>query len=57
MALDPVCGMEVDPFTAEYKAEYMGEVYYFDSALCLDEFEADPEAVLKGGLYTGEEPD
>lgn len=56
MAIDPVCGAEVDPFTAQYTSEYLGEVYYFCSLVCLDEFEVDPEALV-GGVFPGEEPD
>ena len=30
--IDPVCGMTVDPKTAEHKAEYKGVTYYFCAA-------------------------
>lgn len=29
MAIDPVCGMEVDEKTAKHKTEYKDETYYF----------------------------
>ena len=38
-AKDPVCGMEVDPKTAEYKLKHEGEVYYFCSQHCKENFE------------------
>jgi Cu+-exporting ATPase len=47
MAIDPVCGMEVDEELAVYKSEYMGEVYYFCSAGCKDDFDSDPETYRK----------
>ncbi|HVN56080.1 MAG TPA: YHS domain-containing protein [Anaerolineaceae bacterium] len=46
MAIDPVCGMEVDPLTAEYLSEYEDEIYYFCSPGCKLSFDAEPEAYL-----------
>ncbi|HZW02668.1 MAG TPA: YHS domain-containing protein [Anaerolineaceae bacterium] len=43
MAIDPVCGMEVDPTTAQWTSEYNGETYYFCSSGCKAEFEEDPQ--------------
>jgi YHS domain-containing protein len=43
MAIDPVCDMEVDSSTAEFKSEYNGEEYYFCSDGCKSEFDEDPE--------------
>ncbi len=40
---DPVCGMVVDPNTAEYSVDYEGQTYYFCSADCLEAFEDAPE--------------
>src|ERR1700730_14964100 len=34
MATDPVCGMTVDPATAQHRLEYGGATYYFCSAGC-----------------------
>ncbi|MCE7921276.1 MAG: YHS domain-containing protein [Chloroflexi bacterium CFX1] len=31
-AIDPVCKMEVEIETAQYKSEHAGETYYFCSA-------------------------
>src|SRR3546814_12518580 len=46
-ALDPVCGMTVDPATAKYRQDYRGTTYYFCSARCLEKFRAAPEDYLK----------
>jgi YHS domain-containing protein len=29
MQIDPICGMQVDENTAQYKTEYNGKTYYF----------------------------
>lgn len=42
MELDPVCGMEVDPKTAEWKTEYEGRMIYFCAKGCLEDFLEDP---------------
>lgn len=34
MAIDPICGMEVDPTTAKWSAERGGETYYFCAPGC-----------------------
>jgi YHS domain-containing protein len=43
MLKDPVCGMEVDPKTATYKSDYMGQMYYFCSPGCKKDFDQNPE--------------
>jgi len=43
MAIDPVCGMEVDEKTAKLKTEYKGETYYFCGPGCKYTFEENPE--------------
>ncbi|WP_246479145.1 heavy metal translocating P-type ATPase [Kaustia mangrovi] len=48
MARDPVCGMTVDPDTAQYTREHGGERYYFCSRGCHDKFAADPDSYLGG---------
>ena len=48
MAIDPVCGMSVDPATAKEKMDHAGTTYYFCSAGCKQSFAADP------GKYVGE---
>jgi Cu+-exporting ATPase len=45
-AIDPVCGMTVDPATAQYSTEHEGTTYYFCGPGCLRAFEASPEAYL-----------
>jgi Cu+-exporting ATPase len=43
MALDPVCGMTVDPAKAAGAFDYKGAKYYFCSKHCLHSFQSDPE--------------
>ena len=48
-AIDPVCGMTVDPETARaagLSAEHAGQTYHFCSKGCLLEFRDDPEKHL-----------
>ena len=45
-AVDPVCGMTVDPVTAKFSAEHDGTRYYFCSGGCLAKFKADPRKYL-----------
>jgi P-type Cu+ transporter len=45
---DPVCGMDVDPHTAEHRHTHEGVTYYFCSAGCLKKFKADPDKYLSG---------
>lgn len=46
MAVDPVCKMEVDEKTAQFKSEYKGETYYFCAPGCKVNFEKEPEKYL-----------
>jgi YHS domain-containing protein len=48
-AVDPVCGMEVDPATAQWKTEYKGQTYYFCAPGCQRSFEKEPEKYLASG--------
>ena len=41
-AIDPVCGMEVEESTAEWKTTYEGKTYYFCALGCLRSFQRDP---------------
>ncbi|HEX5562830.1 MAG TPA: heavy metal translocating P-type ATPase [Nocardioidaceae bacterium] len=43
---DPVCGMDVDPATAEHRAVHDGRTYHFCSAHCRGRFEAAPDTCL-----------
>jgi Cu+-exporting ATPase len=45
-ALDPVCGMAVDPQRAAGSWEYKGQTYYFCHVSCLERFRAAPESFL-----------
>ena len=47
LALDPVCGMTVDPDKAAGSYEYKGKTYYFCSTHCLHRFREDPEKFLQ----------
>jgi Cu+-exporting ATPase len=49
MAIDPVCGMTVEEAKAPATAVHRGTTYYFCAPGCKRTFEADPEAVLRGG--------
>ena len=54
MAIDPVCKMEVDEATAEWKSEYHGQTYYFCAPGCKASFDKDPEKYLSGeGDHSG----
>ncbi|MEE9591703.1 MAG: copper ion binding protein, partial [Thermodesulfobacteriota bacterium] len=46
MAIDPICGMEVEISKAAGKSSYRNETYYFCSINCKDRFDTDPEAAL-----------
>ncbi|MBS9478691.1 heavy metal translocating P-type ATPase [Ancylobacter sp. VKM B-3255] len=48
MAKDPVCGMDVDPHTAQHRAEHGGRTYYFCCNGCRTKFMADPGKYLEG---------
>jgi len=41
--------MEVDTDRTPHKAVYKGKVYYFCSARCRREFEANPEVYIREG--------
>ena len=43
MAIDPVCGMEVDDRTAKDRSNFDGKTFYFCSADCREEFDESPE--------------
>jgi Cu+-exporting ATPase len=48
MAIDPVCGMEVDEKTSQDRSTFNGETYYFCSSDCKEEFDAAPEDYAGG---------
>ena len=62
-AIDPVCGMTVDPAATPHHATHAGETFHFCSAGCRTKFVAgpdrylnasarEPEAVVPGAVYT-----
>ncbi|HVJ81937.1 MAG TPA: heavy metal-binding domain-containing protein, partial [Planctomycetia bacterium] len=53
-AIDPVCGMTIDPKTAAGTAEHAGKTFYFCSAHCRAKFVKAPEAYAGGEAPTGE---
>ena len=50
---DPICGMSVDPTTANDHVDHMGATYYFCSARCRTAFEKDPARYLAIPAGTG----
>jgi Cu+-exporting ATPase len=61
-AVDPVCGMTVDPHTTPHRHTFQGHTYYFCAAACRSKFAADPakylgdaapaEPMPEGTIYT-----
>ncbi len=60
-AVDPVCGMKVDPATSKHRFDRGGQTFHFCSARCQTKFTANPESYLKaeaaepakpGAIYT-----
>jgi Cu+-exporting ATPase len=49
-AVDPVCGMSVDPHTTPHRHAHQGHSYYFCSAGCRSKFAADPAKYLHGAV-------
>jgi P-type Cu+ transporter len=47
MAIDPICGMTVDPATAAGSYAHGDQRYYFCGLSCLERFKADPERALQ----------
>ena len=47
MAIDPICGMTVEPATAAGSHDHRGQRYYFCGLSCLERFKADPERALQ----------
>jgi YHS domain-containing protein len=53
-AIDPVCGMTVEPATAAGSSEYQGQTFYFCSTGCKRQFDSDPQQYL--GAHEPNEP-
>lgn len=49
IAIDPVCGMEVDTKTSQLSLDHDGRTYWFCGKGCLLEFRDDPERFLDPG--------
>ena len=56
-AVDPVCGMTVDPATAKHRADHDGTTRFFCCAGCRTKFEADPARFLQPRPAPGFAPD
>lgn len=54
MAVDPVCGMDVEPGKAAATGEYGGKTYYFCAQMCKEKFDEDPPKWLAGAKPTKE---
>jgi Cu+-exporting ATPase len=46
MAIDPVCGMTVNPDKARLSHQHDGQIFYFCSAVCLNQFRNEPAKYL-----------
>src|ERR1700722_4215362 len=47
-AIDPVCGMKVDPAKSPHRHSHAQKAYHFCSAGCRGKFAADPDKYLGG---------
>gem|GEM_PF-1283461 len=47
MAIDPVCGMEIDERKPEFQTQFAGRKYFFCSEECRKEFENQPEEFVE----------
>jgi P-type Cu+ transporter len=56
MAIDPICGMTVDPATAAGSHDHRGLRYYFCGLSCLERFKVDPERALQPQLVSPAKP-
>jgi Cu+-exporting ATPase len=44
---DPVCGKDVDPYTAKHRFEHLGRTHFFCGAGCLEKFRSDLDLSAK----------
>ena len=56
MAIDPICGMTVDPATAAGSHNHRGVSYYFCGLSCLERFKVDPERALQPRATSSAKP-
>jgi Cu+-exporting ATPase len=50
---DPVCGMVIEPQSAFATREQMGQIFYFCSQSCVDQFDKDPRQYVMTSATTG----
>ena len=48
-ARDPVCGMQVDPKSAKFSAQYQGQTIFFCSQGCVTAFQGNPAKFMGDG--------
>jgi YHS domain-containing protein len=46
MAIDPVCGMQVNENNRELQTQFAGKKYFFCSEECRKEFESEPDEYI-----------
>jgi xanthine dehydrogenase accessory factor len=54
MAVDPICGMEVEINGAKYSSEYADNTYYFCAASCKTKFAQNPQGFLGQEVPSGQ---
>lgn len=47
MAIDPVCGIRIDPEKTAVQSTFEGRTYFFCSTTCAREFDKNPREVLE----------
>ena len=50
-AIDPVCGMKVDQWTASITSKYNDETFYFCTSKCKARFDADPTKYVSSQVF------
>lgn len=53
MAIDPVCGMDVDQQKAADSSDYQGRTYYFCSQSCKERFDQNPQQYVRNQAAKG----
>ena len=56
LVIDPVCGMKVDPNTADIMTTCRGQDYYFCAEACRREFKANPKRYRESRPVRCKEP-
>ena len=55
-AIDPVCGMTVDPEKTAHHSRHQGHGWHFCASRCKQRFDADPDAFVRNGERRPPEP-